>query len=696
MTSKKLDHFTRAYVETALWSSTDNSDDSGGEPLDKNYSVSDISEETLDQMIADCADFQERYGELFEGESEQAGHDFWLSRNGHGAGFFDGDWPENGDKLQEAAESYGEFDLYVGDDGEIHGAPLKTRGRGRVATPRGVACEHTVRGNENSNDEWMVRYVHKISPRDTDVKGPVKIPNGAFSDSKNLAAALRKAGVLDTGARIRSFRSEGDKVVVFPSMPGLTTYWHSIILTHADSHHGSREMRASSEPVEDPEYVIQGYYADSGMSTRDEFGYDDEETALREAKKMLRSSLFEGDHVRVITRDGELVWDSRKEKRGGAREVNAFNNRELRWSHDGVATGKRGTYHLRKTRNGWVITLNGHTSLGEWFQPEIAKDFADRYDRQPQPREASETHQGPGGAREAQGRTVQARRTEGPRLESLDFFRGQGFNAAQAKELANAEQKSYERGWKVNWEDDPEGMDSIGDIDPHTIKEILFAALVDEDGNVLASLGSIVDPTRKYRRVVEAELALEALSNPSGKKRTREHTARDYIAVDRNDRRIAGPFKSQGEATQRVPPGGHVKFSSAKNRSAPPAPSSYPMFRENSRGWTTIFERGFDEAINLWNEGQTFENIKSNDKYNAKSPEGVLAFARGMYAGVEALSGFRDNAEKEARAWGLSTKRARALIATVDAKDRHHAKQPTRVRNAPRKKSPTKKRKKSR
>lgn len=117
---KRLDAFTRQYMETALWSSTDNSRDDGGDPLDKNYSVEDIAPETRDKMIADCADFQERFGHLYD-DSEQAGHDFWLSRNGHGTGFFDRDTP-NADELQDAAKSYGEFDLYVGDDGMIYGS----------------------------------------------------------------------------------------------------------------------------------------------------------------------------------------------------------------------------------------------------------------------------------------------------------------------------------------------------------------------------------------------------------------------------------------------------------------------------------------------------------------------------------------------------------------------------------------------
>jgi hypothetical protein len=123
----KLDAFTRQYIETALWSTTDNSDDSGGEPLDKNYSASDIAPETMELMIEDCADFQERYIELLSNsgiDDGQAGHDFWLSREGHGTGFFDESTidEEFQDPLQEAAESYGGFDLYLGDpdaDGEV-------------------------------------------------------------------------------------------------------------------------------------------------------------------------------------------------------------------------------------------------------------------------------------------------------------------------------------------------------------------------------------------------------------------------------------------------------------------------------------------------------------------------------------------------------------------------------------------------
>jgi len=122
--------FLRAYIECALWSSTDNADDSGGEPLDRNYSPSDIAEATLQRMAEDCAKFQSDNAEDIEtctkGDT-QAGHDFWLSRNGHGAGFFDAykgePYPDDvAARLQENAYDCGTFDLYIGDDGQIHGS----------------------------------------------------------------------------------------------------------------------------------------------------------------------------------------------------------------------------------------------------------------------------------------------------------------------------------------------------------------------------------------------------------------------------------------------------------------------------------------------------------------------------------------------------------------------------------------------
>lgn len=127
--SLELDHFTLAYIEAGLWSSQDNDD----EPLDSRFSVDDISSDTLMQMVKDCAEFQAACSHFFEmrfykgrnpsgSVTEYAGHDFWLTRNGHGAGFWDGDWKSEAESLLDrTSKQFGEYSLYVGDDGQIHG-----------------------------------------------------------------------------------------------------------------------------------------------------------------------------------------------------------------------------------------------------------------------------------------------------------------------------------------------------------------------------------------------------------------------------------------------------------------------------------------------------------------------------------------------------------------------------------------------
>lgn len=113
------DQITKHYAIAALWSSTDDQ----GEPLDSNYSLDDISAETWGRMSEDVLQFIKANAELLEqsGQSdEQIGHDFWLTRNGHGAGFWDRGLGDIGDKLTEACKAFGEAWLYVGDDGQIH------------------------------------------------------------------------------------------------------------------------------------------------------------------------------------------------------------------------------------------------------------------------------------------------------------------------------------------------------------------------------------------------------------------------------------------------------------------------------------------------------------------------------------------------------------------------------------------------
>lgn len=116
-----MDKLLRAYLETALWAETDNSNEQGGDPLDKNYTVADFAEGELDKAKADCARFAKDNTADIQGEDLwDIGHDFWLTRNGHGAGFWDGDYEEaKGRRLSEASKKFGEVTIYVGDDSKL-------------------------------------------------------------------------------------------------------------------------------------------------------------------------------------------------------------------------------------------------------------------------------------------------------------------------------------------------------------------------------------------------------------------------------------------------------------------------------------------------------------------------------------------------------------------------------------------------
>lgn len=114
-----MNDFIQAYIECALWSSTD--DD--WQPLNETFSISDIDPATLLEMFIDCQGFWFDHRQLIAGRESEAGHDFWLTRNGHGAGFWDGDWPEPAATiLDKGSRPYGEYSLYIGDDGKVYGS----------------------------------------------------------------------------------------------------------------------------------------------------------------------------------------------------------------------------------------------------------------------------------------------------------------------------------------------------------------------------------------------------------------------------------------------------------------------------------------------------------------------------------------------------------------------------------------------
>lgn len=113
---------TLDYFEAALWSSPDYSENDA-EFLDKNFSISDINLACIVKAQNEISDFEEKAEKkgIDLDDIDNIGHDFWLTRNGHGAGFWDRNYPgEMGDILTELSEQYGNIDPVIGDDGKIY------------------------------------------------------------------------------------------------------------------------------------------------------------------------------------------------------------------------------------------------------------------------------------------------------------------------------------------------------------------------------------------------------------------------------------------------------------------------------------------------------------------------------------------------------------------------------------------------
>jgi hypothetical protein len=112
------DKNVNSYLECALWSSTDQDD----YPLDYHFGIKDLATETVERAQRDLDAFLKLAGDLIDSlDLEQVAHDFWLTRNRHGAGFWDGDYDKTtGEKLTELSHSFGEINLYVGDDFKLY------------------------------------------------------------------------------------------------------------------------------------------------------------------------------------------------------------------------------------------------------------------------------------------------------------------------------------------------------------------------------------------------------------------------------------------------------------------------------------------------------------------------------------------------------------------------------------------------
>lgn len=116
----ELDGVLKGYIDCAFWVELDDN----GKPLDSIEGLI-LSKQAYEAMEADVKDFLT----LLDNESinwqehmdyAQLGHDFWLTRNRHGTGFWDRGLGQLGETLTSWAHSYGEQYLYIGDDNHVY------------------------------------------------------------------------------------------------------------------------------------------------------------------------------------------------------------------------------------------------------------------------------------------------------------------------------------------------------------------------------------------------------------------------------------------------------------------------------------------------------------------------------------------------------------------------------------------------
>lgn len=141
------DGFTRSYIDTALQLMSDDPDLPDGFVPD----VEKLSTAGMQRMLADCAEFQRLHGDVISeavhprkkrGEwspEALAGMDFWLTRCGHGVGFWEDDrWVEpHASAMDKTSENFGNQDLVLGDDGLIYAEGGLELGISTAPTMRG-------------------------------------------------------------------------------------------------------------------------------------------------------------------------------------------------------------------------------------------------------------------------------------------------------------------------------------------------------------------------------------------------------------------------------------------------------------------------------------------------------------------------------------------------------------------------------
>lgn len=152
VTQEEIKEILKGYLEAAIWTEeerlnseyssdydevfNDDDDDDSISDIDKlvklsanmnnkgidKFSKEDIEVDSLIKTYTDIKQFLTMVGNnvdvaIDENGLQQLGHDIWLTRNRHGAGFFDRGYDDEIEKLlMDASHKLGEVDLYINDN----------------------------------------------------------------------------------------------------------------------------------------------------------------------------------------------------------------------------------------------------------------------------------------------------------------------------------------------------------------------------------------------------------------------------------------------------------------------------------------------------------------------------------------------------------------------------------------------------
>jgi hypothetical protein len=178
-----VDEVLKHFVMAMLWASTDDE----GEPLEDNYSQEDVGKDSVKDIKKGIVEFIKENHSILKHHNiteESLGHDLFLDSQGHGVGFWDRGYGEEGDILSVSAKKYFASDSpYVGDDGDIY-LQFYTKDKEAFAN-----------GGETSNAsdlEKRLKVAKVLAKKNPIMKVRVKVIEKMIAEAKNNKTVVDK------------------------------------------------------------------------------------------------------------------------------------------------------------------------------------------------------------------------------------------------------------------------------------------------------------------------------------------------------------------------------------------------------------------------------------------------------------------------------------------------------------------------